>query len=49
MSNFKIYDKLPLAVSFKPKTGTPLAIKSINRHLGITLYPRLAAIYQNIL
>jgi len=49
MSNFKIYDKLPLAASFARKIGTPLATKNISRHLGTTLYPRLAAIYQNVL
>jgi hypothetical protein len=49
MSTFKIYDRLPLAASFTRKIGTPLTNKNINRHLGSTLYPRLAAIYQNVL
>jgi hypothetical protein len=46
--NLKIYEKLPFAASFQRKMGRPLTLRKVNRILGSTFYPRLSAIYQNM-
>lgn len=47
--NYKIYDKLPFAASYHPSTLLSLPTRKVNRVLGSTFYPRLTAIYQNLL
>ena len=47
--NLKIYEKLPFAASFQRKMSKTLTVRKVNSILGSTYYPRLTAIYQNML